>query len=154
MSATQRREIGTLLLAVPGAVLANIAFSGTMTALKAFVVVFMLTIFALGLLCFRDDLPTKYRSRAWAKRRLAELGPELELDPPLLMADESDLEAFDLRPGAQNYGAVNRQAPSREDLRLQRKTERERAELTERLKRPTVRVWLRETLAQWKEHWL
>ncbi|MFZ1975814.1 MAG: portal protein [Candidatus Acidiferrales bacterium] len=28
------------------------------------------------------------------------------LDPPLLLADEADIEAFDLRPGAQNYGAI------------------------------------------------
>jgi hypothetical protein len=33
------------------------------------------------------------------------------LDPPLLLGDESDIEAFDLRPGAQNFGTMKNGKP-------------------------------------------
>ncbi len=79
----RKRELGTLMLAVSGAVLANLVFNGLGYALRTVVVVFMLGLFALGLWYLRDDLPVELRSRHWVRSRLKklqekELGRQLE----------------------------------------------------------------------------
>ena len=140
--ATHRHELGAVILAVAAAMMTVLNLNGLDSAVRGIIAVFLMILFILGLACFRDMLPPKYRGRVWATRRLAELHSEREalqeqepMPMPFLMS-ESDIEAFDLQPGARNYGTVNvaREVPlDREDLRLQRQTEMEIAELTERL---------------------
>jgi hypothetical protein len=155
-----KHQFGGVAIGIGIAMLTVLNFNGVNPTLRGILSVIFTIVLLFGLACFHDLVPAKYRGRGWAVRRLAELHSERELleEPTpmpgsLLMADESDVEAFDMRPGAQNFGPIKRarRAPlDRTDLRLLRKLDIEIAELNERLKRPTLRASLRGLLTKWK----
>ncbi len=67
----QKRELGTIMLAVSGAVMVNLAVNGLGYLVRGVIWVFMLALFAIGVLLVKDDfpeVPIVFRSRGWARR--------------------------------------------------------------------------------------
>jgi len=109
-----RHQLGGVILAVAAAMLTVLNLNGLSPTVRGLLSVFFTIVLLLGLACFNDLLPPKYRTRGWAKRRLTELSPELESELRVLLPEAG--QSFDHPPTAdeiRQYVADNKETLDR-----------------------------------------